>query len=300
MTFEAVHRSAVPSSPTVALRPPQGWFSRNRAAIVRHAVINFFMLIIILPLVWVLLMSVKTLPDAMRGDFWPRQFDFTHYSYVFERIRTLPVNLFNSIYVTAFTVLLTTICAVLAGYALVHLRPRGAGLVVAALLASLYFPVRVVSLISIYETQHWLGLINNTAGLILPYVTLQLAISILIMRSMFQLVPHEMIEAAKIDGAGPLRFFVDTVIPLSLTNIAALFVILFIYGWNQYLWPILAANARSMTTIIIGMRQMIGNGDTQTEWHIVMATALLAILPPVAVVLLMQRWFVRGLVEAEK
>ena len=100
----------------------------------------------------------------MRGDFWPRKFDFTHYSYVFEKIDTLPINLFNSIYVTAGTVLITTVCAVLAGYALVHLRPRGGGIVVAALLVSLYFPVRVVSIISIYETQDWLGLINSTSG----------------------------------------------------------------------------------------------------------------------------------------
>ncbi|HEV2189818.1 MAG TPA: ABC transporter permease subunit, partial [Stellaceae bacterium] len=113
-------------------------------------------------------------------------------------------------------------------------------------------------------------------------------------------IPDELVEAAKIDGAGPLRFFVDTVIPLSATNIAALFVILFIFGWNQYLWPLLVTNTPSMTTIIIGIRQMIGNGDTQTEWQIVMATALLAIVPPVLVVLLMQRWFVKGLVESEK
>ena len=163
-------------------------------AALRHAVINLFNLIILLPLAWVLIMSVKSLPDAMQGNFWPKRFDFTHYSFVFQHIATLPVNLFNSIYVTAATVLLTTACALLAGYALVHIRPLGSGLVVTALLVSLYFPVRVVSIISIYQTQHWLGLINNTAGLILPYVTLQLAISILIMRSMFQLVPHEMFE----------------------------------------------------------------------------------------------------------
>ena len=106
----------------------------------RHVVINFFNLIILLPLAWVLLMSVKTLPEAMRGDFWPKRFDFTHYSYVFQHIETLPINLFNSIYVTAATVLLTTFCAVLAGYALVHIKPIGAGLVITALLVSLYFP----------------------------------------------------------------------------------------------------------------------------------------------------------------
>ena len=170
----------------------------------RHVVINLFNLIILLPLAWVLLLSIKSLPDAARGDFWPKHFDFTHYGFVFQHIATLPINLFNSIYVTAATVLLTTACAVLAGYALVHIKPAGAGLVVTALLVSLYFPVRVVSIISIYETQHWLGLINHTSGLILPYITLQLAISILIMRSMFQLVPHEMFEFGEDRRGRPL------------------------------------------------------------------------------------------------
>ena len=126
------------------------------------------------------------------------------------------------------------------------------------------------------------------------------ATATLFFRQFFMTIPDELIEASKLDAAGPFRFFKDTVLPLSKTNIAALFVILFIYGWNQYLWPLLITNSPSMTTIVIGIRQMIGNGDTQTEWHIVMATTLLAIVPPVMVVLLMQRWFVRGLVEAEK
>src|SRR5205823_4638871 len=203
MTVEAVDHGPISSRSAIASRPSPGWFKENRGSIVRHTVINFFMVIILLPLAWVLMMSIKSLPDSMRGDFWPRRFDFTHYSYVFERIATLPVNLWNSIYVTSCTVLITTACAVLAGYALVHMRPKASGLVVAAMLVSLYFPVRVVSIISIYETQHWLGLINSTSGLILPYITLQLAISVLIMRSMFQLVPHEIIEAARVDGAGP-------------------------------------------------------------------------------------------------
>jgi ABC-type glycerol-3-phosphate transport system permease component len=197
MTLEADRADFKPPRDDAAFSPG--------AATIRHIVINLFNLAILLPLAWVLIMSVKSLPDAMRGDFWPRHFDLTHYSYVFHHITTLPTNLFNSIYVTAATVLITTVCAVLAGYALVHIRPLGSGLVVTALLVSLYFPVRVVSIISIYQTQHWLGLINHTSGLILPYVTLQLAISILIMRSMFQLVPHEMFEAARIDGAGHWR-----------------------------------------------------------------------------------------------
>ena len=107
--------------------------SSASGAALRHVIINLFNLIILLPLAWVLLMSVKSLPDAMHGDFWPKHFDFTHYAFVFHRIATLPINLFNSIYVTAGTVLITTACAVLAGYALVHIKPIGAGLVVTAL-----------------------------------------------------------------------------------------------------------------------------------------------------------------------
>src|SRR4051794_41014517 len=196
-----------------AIKPhlPSG---RSHDTILGHIVINFFNLIILLPLIWVLLMSVKSLPDAMRGNLWPKHFDFTHYSFVFHRIATLPINLFNSAYVTMATVLITTVCAVFAGYALVHVRPRGVDAVIAVLLVSLYFPVRVVSIISIYETQHALGLINKTAGLILPYVTLQLVISVLIMRSMFQLVPREIIESARIDGAGHWRTLWDIGLPM--------------------------------------------------------------------------------------
>jgi sn-glycerol 3-phosphate transport system permease protein len=166
-----------------------------------------------------------------------------------------------------------------------------------AIFVTLMLPVEV-RIIPTYKIAADLSLIDTYAGLTMPLIAS--ATATLLFRQFFLTIPDELVEAAKIDGAGPWRFLIDTVIPLSRTNIAALFVILFIFGWNQYLWPLLVTNSPGMTTIVIGIRQMIGNGDTQTEWHIVMATALLAILPPVVVVLLMQRWFVRGLVEAEK
>ena len=166
-----------------------------------------------------------------------------------------------------------------------------------AIFVTLMLPVEV-RIIPTYQIVTDMGLIDRYAGLSLPLIAS--ATATLLFRQFFLTIPDELVEAAKIDGAGPWRFFIDTVIPLSSTNIAALFVILFIYGWNQYLWPLLVTNTPSMTTIVIGIRQMIGNGDTQTEWQIVMATALLAMLPPVAVVVLMQRWFVKGLVESEK
>jgi sn-glycerol 3-phosphate transport system permease protein len=113
-------------------------------------------------------------------------------------------------------------------------------------------------------------------------------------------VPDELVEAARIDGAGPMRFFWDILVPLSQTSIAALFVIQFIYGWNQYLWPLLATTTEDMYPIVIGIKRMIAVGDAATDWNIIMATAILALLPPALVVVLMQKWFVKGLVDTEK
>jgi sn-glycerol 3-phosphate transport system permease protein len=143
-----------------------------------------------------------------------------------------------------------------------------------------------------------LRLINTYGGLIIPLIAS--ATATFLFRQFFMTIPDELAEAARMDGASPMRFFWDVVVPLSRTNMAALFVILFIYGWNQYLWPLLVTTDQSMYTVVIGIRSMIAGGDAATLWNIVMATAMLAMLPPALVVLLMQRWFVKGLVETEK
>ncbi len=296
MTLQAVDNGTAAPRGAVAPTATPGWFRENRAAIVRHAVINFFMVIIILPLAWVLMMSIKSRPDAMRGDFWPRKFDFTHYSYVFEKIDTLPINLFNSIYVTAGTVFLTTICAVLAGYALVHLRPRGGGFVVAALLVSLYFPVRVVSIISVYEIQDYLNLINTTSGLILPYVTLNLAISVLIMRSVFQLVPHEMIEAAKIDGAGPWKTLWLVGLPMVRNGLVVVFIVNFVTAWGEFLRCTTLTNdqvVRTMPVVLAGAQGGLG----QWSWPALAAVYVLVVTPGLVAFTFAQRLFFKGLAE---
>lgn len=290
MTLEADHHG------TVAPGPAQGRFEWNRSAIVRHTVINFFNVIILLPLAWVLIMSVKTLPDSMRGDFWPRSFDFSHYPFVFKRIATLPTNLFNSVYVTTGTVLITTVCAVLAGYALVHIRPRGAGLVVTALLVSLYFPVRVVSIISIYETQHWLGLINNTSGLILPYITLQLAISVLIMRSMFQLVPHEIIEAAKIDGAGHWRTLWEVGLPMVRNGLVVIFIVNFVAAWGEYLLCVTLVDDEAKRTMPVVLAAAQG-GQGQWAWPNLAAVYVIVVTPGIIAFTFAQKLFFKGLME---
>jgi sn-glycerol 3-phosphate transport system permease protein len=162
---------------------------------------------------------------------------------------------------------------------------------------TLMLPVEV-RIMPTYKVVADLGMVDTYWGLTIPLIAS--ATATLLFRQFFLTVPDELVEAAQIDGAGPLRFFWDTVLPLSRTNIAALFVILFIYGWNQYLWPLLVTNSASMTTIVIGIKTLLGGADAQTEWNIVMATTVLAMLPPIAVVVLMQRWFVKGLVESEK
>lgn len=161
---------------------------------------------------------------------------------------------------------------------------------------TLMLPVEV-RIVPTYAVMANLGLINRFAGLTLPLIAS--ATATLLFRQVFLAVPDELVEAARMDGAGPWRFLRDILLPVSVTNIAALFVILFVYGWNQYLWPLLVATDPSLDTITIGLVKMIGV-ESQTDWDRVMATAVLALLPPVAVVVLMQRWFVAGLTEGEK
>ncbi|HET8608837.1 MAG TPA: sn-glycerol-3-phosphate ABC transporter permease UgpE [Burkholderiales bacterium] len=162
---------------------------------------------------------------------------------------------------------------------------------------TLMLPVEV-RIFPTYKVVSDLGMINTYQGLILPLIAS--ATATFLFRQFFLTVPEELTEAARIDGAGPLRFFVDILLPLSKTNIAALFVILFIYGWNQYLWPLLITNSRDIATVVIGVKRMIGGADAATEWNIVMATTVLTMLPPALVVIVMQKWFVKGLVESEK
>jgi sn-glycerol 3-phosphate transport system permease protein len=187
--------------------------------------------------------------------------------------------------------------SVISAYAVVFFSFPGRMLFFWMIFITLMLPVEV-RIVPTYQVVSDLGMLNTYAGLTVPLIAS--ATATLLFRQFFLTIPDELVEAAKIDGAGPLRFFRDVVLPLSATNIAALFVILFIYGWNQYLWPLLITTSASMDTIVIGITKMIGSGDALTDWNTVMATTILAILPPMLVVILMQRWFVKGLVDTEK
>ena len=162
---------------------------------------------------------------------------------------------------------------------------------------TLMLPVEV-RILPTYKVVSDLGMLDSYVGLTLPLIAS--ATATFLFRQFFLTIPDELAEAARMDGAGPMRFFWDVVVPLSKTSMAALFVIQFIYGWNQYLWPLLITTQESMYTTVIGIKRMISGGDAATEWNLVMATAILAMIPPALVVILMQRWFVKGLVETEK
>ena len=162
---------------------------------------------------------------------------------------------------------------------------------------TLMLPVEV-RILPTFEVVANLGMLNSYAGLSIPLIAS--ATATFLFRQFFLTVPDELTEAARMDGASPFRFFKDILLPLSRTNIAAIFVIMFIYGWNQYLWPLLVTTDASYTTIVMGIQRMINVADTQPQWHLAMATATLALAPPVIIVVVMQRLFVKGLVETEK
>ena len=214
-------------------------------------------------------------------------------------VTTAPVGrmMFNSL-VSALVIAIGKIAiSLLSAFAIVYFRFPFRALAFWMIFVTLMLPVEV-RILPTYQVVSDLHMLDTYAGLTLPLVAS--ATATFLFRQFFLTIPDELAEAARIDGAGPMRFFWDVVVPLSRSNIAALFVILFIFGWNQYLWPLLVTTDESMYTAVIGIKRMIAGGEAATEWNLVMATAMLAMLPPALLVLLTQKWFVKGLVDTEK
>jgi sn-glycerol 3-phosphate transport system permease protein len=187
--------------------------------------------------------------------------------------------------------------SLLAAFAIVYFNFRFRMLFFWMIFITLMLPV-VVRILPTYKVAADLKMLDSYAGLIFPLIAS--ATATFLFRQFFMTVPDELCEAHRIDGGGPIRFFFDILLPMSRTSIAALFVILFIYGWNQYLWPLLITNDESYYTLLIGIKRMLDAGETQAEWNIIMASSMLAMLPPVLVVLFMQKQFVKGMTETEK
>ena len=188
--------------------------------------------------------------------------------------------------------------SMLSAFAIVYFRFRGASLVFWMIFLTLMLPIPV-RILPTYEVVGNLGWLNTYAGLTVPLMAS--ATATFLFRQFYLTIPNELAEAAQLDGAGPLRFLWSFLLPLSWANIAALFVVLFIYGWNEYFWPLLITNTEEMRTVVIGLERLIPRSGTELPtWNYIMAGAMMALVPPVAVILFMQRWFVKGLIESEK
>jgi sn-glycerol 3-phosphate transport system permease protein len=214
-------------------------------------------------------------------------------------VTTAPVGrmMFNSL-VSALVIAIGKITiSLLSAFAIVYFRFRFRALAFWMIFVTLMLPVEV-RILPTFKVVSDLHMLDTYAGLTVPLIAS--ATATFLFRQFFLTIPDELAEAARIDGAGPMRFFWDVVVPLSRPSIAALFLILFIFGWNQYLWPLLVTTDESMYTTVIGIKRMIAGGEAATEWNLVMATAMLAMLPPALLVLLTQKWFVKGLVDTEK
>jgi sn-glycerol 3-phosphate transport system permease protein len=207
--------------------------------------------------------------------------------------RMMAVSLVSALLITFGKIAISLLSA----FAIVYFRFRFRMFFFWAIFITLMLPVEV-RIAPTYAVVAQLGMLNSFAGLTIPLIAS--ATATFLFRQFFLTVPDELLEAARIDGAGPMRFFLDILLPLSATSIAALFVIQFIYGWNQYLWPLLVTTEENMYPVVIGIKRMVAGGDSQNQWNLVMATAILAMLPPAVVVLLMQKWLVKGLVDTEK
>ncbi|MGE0281714.1 MAG: sn-glycerol-3-phosphate ABC transporter permease UgpE [Rhizobiaceae bacterium] len=272
---------------------------------VAHAILILGIIVVAFPIYYTFVASTHSLQTILRPPLplLPGPEFFNNYSEALfggvGRIGGVPVStlLFNTTVVALGIAIGKIIISILSAYAIVFFRFPFRMFFFWLIFITLMLPVEV-RILPTYKVMVDLGLIDTYAGLIVPLIAS--ATATLLFRQFFLTIPGELVEAARVDGAGPFRFFKDILLPLSATNIAALFVILFIYGWTQYLWPLLVTNDNQMNTIVIALKKMVSFADADTEWHLVMVTAMLAILPPILVVVLMQRWFVRGLVDSEK
>ena len=293
------------AEPRNSIAAPMGMAGSNPwADMLTHIILVLGVLLFALP-IWIVLMgSTHDAGTIGRGDvpLLPGAEAAANYGAVWNQGNKqragVPVStmMFNSAIMALLITFGKIAISIISAYAVAFFSFPGRMLFFWAIFMTLMLPVEV-RIFPTFQVVSDLGMVNTYAGLIVPLIAS--ATATLLFRQFFLTIPDELVEAAKMDGAGPIRFFKDVVLPLSATNIAALFVILFVYGWNQYLWPLLVTTSTDVETIMIGIVKMLGSqGDT--EWHLVMATTVLALLPPVAIVILMQRWFVKGLVETEK
>jgi sn-glycerol 3-phosphate transport system permease protein len=266
--------------------------------VVIHLLLIVSVLLICFPLYYAFVLSTQTMEEVMvtPQKLWPSRHLLENYIKIWNRIH-LGQLLFNSAIVALGVSLGKIIISIISAFAIVYFNFRGKQIFFWMIFVTLMLPVPV-RIISTYQVVSELGWIDTYMGLIVPLIAS--ATATFLFRQFFLTMPDELVDAAKIDGSGPLRFLWSILLPNSGPSIAALFVVLFIYGWNQYLWPLMVTNSDKMKVVVVGISSTIPTGTQPPEWNLVMAVAMMALIPPVLVVLFMQRWFMHGLLETEK
>ncbi len=268
-------------------------------AVAVHALLLLCVAVIAFPLYYAFVISTQTVEEVIARPpvLRPSGHMFQNYVDAWTRAHMARL-LWNSAVVAVVSAVGKIAISMLSAFAIVYFTFRGRMLCFWMIFITLMLPVPV-RLMSTFEVVGTLGWLNSYQGLTIPLMAS--ATATFLFRQFYLTIPNEMAEAAQLDGAGPLRFLWSFLLPLSWANIAALFVVLFIFGWNQYLWPLMITNTEAMRTVVIGLEGLIPRSGTELPtWNLIMAGAMMALLPPVAIIIFMQRWFVKGLVESEK
>jgi sn-glycerol 3-phosphate transport system permease protein len=272
---------------------------RDWSGVLAHAILLGSVAVLAFPLYYALVISTQTVGEAtsLPPRLLPSTAMLDNYAQAWERAKMGRL-LFNSAVVALAIAVGKIVISMLSAFAVVYFDFRGKSVAFWMIFVTLMLPVEV-RIMSTYEVIGNLGWLNSYAGLTVPLMAS--ATATFLFRQFYLTVPNELVEAAQLDGVGPLRFLWSFLVPLSWANIAALFVVLFIFGWNQYLWPLMITNTEEMRVVVIGLQDLIPRTGTHIpEWNVMMAAAMMALIPPVAVILFMQRWFVKGLIETEK
>ena len=265
-----------------------------------HVLLCSFIVLLFLPLYLALVAASHTGADMMQVPLpiWPGSNLWTNIKAVMgDGIATtggepIVFMLMNSLLMALLIASGKVILALGSAFSLVYFSFPFKKLCFALIFATLMLPVEV-RIVPTFQVIASFGWLNTYAGLSLPLMAS--ATGTFLFRQFFKTIPHELVEAAKLDGAGPFRFFIDMLLPLSKPQIAALFIIMFVYGWNQYLWPLVITTDPDMATIVMGIRYLAGVADQVPQWHYIMTIALIALIPPCFVVITLQRWFEKGL-----
>ena len=287
------HKSKIEATGMVEKRGPSLWLT--------HALMSLGILIVFFPIWLAFVASTVTQSEIVSPPMplLPGKYFFENYERALFSGINVPVStmLANSLIMAIGIAVGKIAISLLSAFAIVYFRFPGRKTFFWMIFITLMLPVEV-RIVPTYEVIAGFGLLNSYSGLIFPLIAS--ATATFLFRQFFMTIPDELAEAARVDGARPMQFFLDIVLPMSRTNIAALFVILFIYGWNQYLWPLLITTDPEMNTIVMGIKQMFPSGDDTADWPVIMATSILAMIPPVIIVVSMQKLFIRGLVDSEK